>query len=151
MLKDTIPDEEMRHPTGVDQNDEPCLMVIKRGMTTGLTVGRANNIYSYARYFYHNEEPKTSKEWAIFGFDSKSGAFSDRGDSGSVIVDGLGRVGGLLTGGAGVTPSSDVTYATPISFKSSTLPYIRLRRNFLLKRMYDNGLRKPNVYPVLTT
>jgi hypothetical protein len=45
MLRGTIPDEEMRHPTGVDQNDEPCLMVIKSGMTTGLAVGRANNIF----------------------------------------------------------------------------------------------------------
>jgi hypothetical protein len=137
ILKGTIPDEEMRHPTGVDQNDEACLMVIKRGMTTGLTVGRANNILSYARYFYDNKQHETSKEWAIFGFDSKSGAFSDRGDSGSVIADGLGRIGGLLTGGAGATPSSDVTYATPISF--------------LLKRIHDNGLRKPNITPVLTT
>ena len=63
-----------------------------------------------------------------------SGSFSDRGDSGSVIVDGLGRIGGLLTSGTGVTPSSDITYATPISF--------------LLRRMHDNGLRKPNVNPV---
>ncbi|KAI9460356.1 hypothetical protein F5148DRAFT_1286879 [Russula earlei] len=46
---------------------------------------------------------KTSKEWAILPYDSKSGQFSDRGDSGSIIVDGLGRIGGLLTGG-GATP-----------------------------------------------
>jgi hypothetical protein len=136
MLKDIIPDEEMRHPTAVDHDDEPCLMVIKRGNTTGLTVGRANNIFSYTRHYY--DEAKTSKEWAIFPFDSKSCAFSDRGDSGSVIADSLGRIGGLLTGGAGATgtPSSDVTYATPISF--------------LLKRMHDRGVRKPNVNPVLT-
>jgi hypothetical protein len=46
--------------------------------------------------------------------------------------------GGLLTGGAGATPSSDldITYATPISF--------------ILERMQDDGLRRPNVNPVLT-
>ncbi|KAL6303779.1 hypothetical protein BKA93DRAFT_898944 [Sparassis latifolia] len=135
-LKGTIPDEEMRHPTALDQNDDPCLMVIKRGNTTGLTVSRANDICSYARNYYDDDKAKTSKEWAILPFDSKSGAFSAKGDSGSVIVDGLGRIGGLLTGGACATPSSDVTYATPISF--------------LLKRMQDNGLRKPNVNAVLT-
>jgi hypothetical protein len=30
ILNGTIPDEEMRHPTALDQNN-PCLMVIKRG------------------------------------------------------------------------------------------------------------------------
>jgi hypothetical protein len=129
MLKGTSPDEEMRHPTALDQNNDPCLMVIKRGNTTGLTVGRANNIYSYVRNYYDGAKAETSKEWAIFPFDSKSGAFSDRGDSGSVIVN------GLLTSGAGATPSSDVTYATPMGF--------------LLKRMHDKGLRNPNVNPVL--
>ncbi|OCH84906.1 hypothetical protein OBBRIDRAFT_815290 [Obba rivulosa] len=99
-IKGTIPDDEMRHPTALDQNAE------------------------------------TSKEWAILPFDSKSGPFSAKGDSGSVIVDGLGRIGGLLTSGAGATPFSDITYATPISF--------------LLKRMQENGLHEPNVNPVLT-
>ncbi|PBK75246.1 hypothetical protein ARMSODRAFT_929310 [Armillaria solidipes] len=135
-LQGTIPDEEMRHPPARDLNDDPCLMVIKRGNTTGLTVGRANNICSFAHNYYDDDKAETSKEWAIFPFDSKSGAFSDKGDSGSVIVDGLGRIGGLLTGGAGTTSSLDITYATPISF--------------LLKRMQDNGLHRPNVNPVLT-
>jgi hypothetical protein len=55
-------------------------------------------------------------EWAILPYDNKSGPFSAPGDSGSVIVDGLGRMGGLLTGGAGIADSYDITYATPISF-----------------------------------
>ncbi|KAK0442869.1 hypothetical protein EV421DRAFT_551705 [Armillaria borealis] len=135
-LQGTIPDEEMRHPPALDLNGDPCLMVIKRGNTTGLTVGRANNICSFARY-YEDDKAETSKEWAILPFDSKSGAFSAKGDSGSVIIDGLGRIGGFLTGGAGAMPSLDITYATPISF--------------LLKRMQDNGLHKPNINPVLTT
>jgi hypothetical protein len=139
MLKGTISDEEMRHPTVLDENDNPCLLVIKHGNTTGLTVGRANDICSYACSYDDEDNAKTSKEWAILPFNSKSGAFSDKGDSGSVIVDGQGRIGGLLTSGASATPSSDldITYATPISF--------------LLKRMQDNGLYKPNINPVLTT
>ena len=99
-----------------DQNGDPCVIVLKRGRVTGLTVGRANNIRSYTRNYFDGNEPEVSKEWAILPFDNKSGPFSARGDSGSVIVDGGGRIGGLLTGGAGTTLSSDVTYATPIDF-----------------------------------
>ncbi|PBK83108.1 hypothetical protein ARMGADRAFT_679182 [Armillaria gallica] len=135
-LQGTIPDEEMRHPTALDQKDDPCLMVIKCGNTTSLTVGRANDICSYARIYDDDDKAETSKEWAILPLASKSGAFSEKGDSGSVIVDGLGRIGGLLTGGAGTMASLDITYATPISF--------------LLKRMQDNGLHELNINPVLT-
>jgi hypothetical protein len=52
-------------------------------------------------------------EWAIYNYDNTSGVFSALGDSGSIIVDGLGRIG-LLTGGTGRTlTTSDVTYANP--------------------------------------
>ena len=113
-------------------------MVIKRGGATGVTIGRANNIFSKIRYFSSKAEPQTSQEWCILPFDNKHAPFSDVGDSGSVIVDGRGRIGGLLTGGGGngITLSSDVTYATPIGF--------------LLKRMKQNGL-DPNLNPVLTS
>jgi len=135
-LKGTIPDEEMRNPTVFDENDDPCFAVLKRGNATGLTVGRANDILSYARD-YSDGEARTSKEWAILPHDSKSGAFSEKGDSGSVIVDGQGRIGGLLTSGAGTTSDLDITYVTPISI--------------LLKCMQDSGLHKPNINPVLAT
>lgn len=136
-LRGTIPDNEMRNPSTVDQNGEKCIMVIKRGSATNLTIGRANNILSYARHYFDDddENPETSKEWAILPYDKRSGPFSDVGDSGSVIVDGLGRIGGLLTGGAGLTPITDVTYATPI--------------NFLLNRIKAYGFRGANINPVL--
>lgn len=128
----TIPYKEMFRST----DDRHYLMVFKCGSATGLTVGRANNLCSYAHKYYSNGQADTVKEWAILPLDSKSGAFSAKGDSGSVIVDQHGRIGGLLTSGAGTTEFSDITYATPISF--------------LLKAMEDNGLNKPNIYPVLT-
>ncbi|KAG9084790.1 hypothetical protein FRC06_003901 [Ceratobasidium sp. 370] len=56
-LKGTILDKEMRHPTALDQ----CLMVIKQGNTTGLTIGCANNIFSYIQN-YENNNAKSSKE-----------------------------------------------------------------------------------------
>ncbi|KAK7047555.1 hypothetical protein VNI00_006323 [Paramarasmius palmivorus] len=120
-LQGTIPEEEMRCPTTFGQNDED-LMVLKRGNTTGLTVGRANDVFSYIR----TGQAGVSKEWAILPSGSKSGAFSAKGDSGSVIVDGRGRIGGLLTGGSGDIPCLDITYATPMTF--------------LLKSMSEKGL-----------
>ena len=39
-----VPDEEMRCPTILDQNDDPCFIIMKRDNTTGLTIGRANDI-----------------------------------------------------------------------------------------------------------
>lgn len=115
-LRDTISDEEMRQPTMPDQNDERCLMVIKNGSATGVTIGRASGIMSYVREYFENGDHQTSKEWPILPYDVKSGPFSAPGDSGAVIVDGRGWIGGLLTGGAGTKAKSDITYATPISF-----------------------------------
>ena len=124
-LRGTITDDEMRHrnpTTGTyDLDDNRCIMVLKRGRTSGLTVGRANNIFSYTRFYFDGRYTGTSKEWAILPFDGDSGAFSKRGDSGSVVVDGMGRIGGLLTGGSGPTDSTDVTYVTPISFVLKTI------------------------------
>ena len=51
-------------------------------------------------------------EWGTLNYDSKSEAFSKPGDSGSIITDIRGRIGGMLTGGSGKTESSDITYAT---------------------------------------
>ncbi|KAF8472265.1 hypothetical protein DFH94DRAFT_767632 [Russula ochroleuca] len=114
-LRGTIPDNEMRKPTMYDRNDERCIMVIKSGRSTGVTVGRASNIFSYTRIASGNITG-VSKEWAILPFDNKSGPFSGKGDSGAAVVDGRGRIGGLLTGGAGPTETPDITYVTPISF-----------------------------------
>lgn len=73
-----------------------------------MTVGRANNIFSYTRV-YSGNITGVSKEWAILPFDNRSGPFSDKGDSGAAVVDGHGRIGGLLTGGAGPTEIPDIT------------------------------------------
>jgi hypothetical protein len=111
----------MRKPAMLDQNGDPCLIVLKRGRSTGLTRGRANNIISYTRNYSGELEAQDSKEWAILPYNNKSGRFPNPGDSGSAIVDGTGRIGGLLTGGSGTTTTSDVTYATPISFVMQTI------------------------------
>ena len=131
-LRGTISIDEMRRPQMVDQNGEKCIMVIKNGSKTGRTIGRANGIFSYTRYYLENSPGFISKEWAILPADKKSGPFSAPGDSGSVVVDGSGRIGGLLTGGGGVTETSDITYATPISFILERLEAFGFKANFNL-------------------
>ena len=111
-LRDLISEDLMHKPDMLDHDGESCLLVIKNGNATGVTIGRANGIFSYVRKYFNNSH-QTSMEWAILPYDNNAGAFSAPGDSGSIIADGRGRIGGLLTGGAGKTESFDITYATP--------------------------------------
>lgn len=99
----------------LDADGGPCLIVFKNGATTGTTIGRANNVSSYTRTYFKGQ-PLESREWPVVSTDKHSGPFSAKGDSGSCVADAFKRVGGILTGGAGVTEISDVTYVTPISF-----------------------------------
>jgi hypothetical protein len=89
----------------------------------------------YVRGYFKDNSPTKSKEWAIVPYDTKSGPFSAPGDSGAVIVDGLGRIGGLLTGGCGITDTSDISYTTPITF--------------LLESIKANGYPNAHLNPVL--
>jgi hypothetical protein len=110
----TITDDLMRNPDMWDSDGEPWLLVVKSGNATGTTIGRANGVFSIVRdYFNDMSVNQTSMEWGIINYDSKSEVFSEPGDSGSVIADIRGRIGGMLTGGSGKTNSSDMTYATP--------------------------------------
>jgi hypothetical protein len=131
-LRDIIPEDQMRNPDMLDPSGEQCLFVIKNGKTSGVTIGRATGIFSFVRQRFDNGTDQTSMEWAILPYDTKSGVFSGRGDSGLVIVDGRGRLGGLLTSGAGNTESSDITYATPLFW--------------LIPRIRDNGFPNAHIY-----
>ena len=132
----TVSDREMwkLSPRTLDHENDPCIMVIKRGNASDLTVGCLNTIRSFTRVYFKDQPGQFSKEVTVLPRNSKSGAFSKPGDSGSAVVDGKGRLAGLLTGGAGVTDVSDCTYVTSI--------------DFLLKRMFKYGI-KANLYPSL--
>jgi hypothetical protein len=112
-LRDIAKEDELRHPTMLDANGEECLIVVKNGNTTGVTIGRATGIESYVREYDDYGIRSTSMEVAIYPYSHKDGAFSAPGDSGSVIADANGDIVGILTGGAGKTDSTDVTYASP--------------------------------------
>jgi hypothetical protein len=121
----------MRTPDMWDSDGEPCLLVVKSGNATKTTLGRANCVFSIVReYFTDMSVNQTSMEWGIINYDSKSEVFSEPGDSGAIIADFRGRIGGMLTGGSGKTESSDLSYATPFWW--------------LLQRIKDNGF--PNVH-----
>jgi len=55
-------------------------------------------------------------EITIYAYSHKDGAFAAPGDSGAVVADANNRIVGILTGGAGVNESTDVTCTTPYYF-----------------------------------
>ncbi|THU87880.1 hypothetical protein K435DRAFT_821801 [Dendrothele bispora CBS 962.96] len=113
-LKGVVQEKEIRQPTLLDANGEECVIVIKNGMKTGVTIGRGSGIESFVREYDDNGNIKsTSMEITIYPYNLKSGAFPAPGDSGSIVADGLGRIVGLLTGGSGKAEDTDVTYVTP--------------------------------------
>ena len=120
-IRGIVSDAEIRNPGDKDENGDPCITVLKRGKTTGLTVGRVNNVDSFVRKYWDDGTVDTSMELPVFGHESKnpskrSKPFSKPGDSGSAVVDGKGRVIGMIIGGVGFTTASDVTYVTPAEF-----------------------------------
>ncbi|KAI9750442.1 MAG: hypothetical protein M1815_001771 [Lichina confinis] len=115
VLRGTIPEDEIRCPSSLDENDDPCLVVMKNGSTTGLTFGRANNVRSVVRNYFSGEEDAMSMEWCIAAhYKPQKNHFSEPGDSGAIVVDGRGRIGGMITGGTGHGSWIDLTYATGI-------------------------------------
>jgi hypothetical protein len=135
-FRGTLSDDEMHNPNlrNIDERNDPTIMVIKPGCSSGLTVGCLNNIRSVLRYPLKNKPGAYSKEVAILPRSSKSGAFSEGGDSGAVVLNRWGAVAGMITGG-GVSESSDCTYVTSITF--------------LLKRLLLHGIQA-HIFPLPT-
>ena len=117
-LRGTIPKEEIQRPKMLDWDSKACITVLKRGRSTNLTVGKATTFVSYTRKHFSENNTAVSKELAVIPLDKESGVFSAKGDSGSVVVDGLGRIAGILTGGSGAAETTDVTFVTPIDSDS---------------------------------
>ena len=112
-LHGTIGFDEMWKSTMYDRGGKRCLLVLKNGRTTRLTVGRLNNIFSFTRRCFIDDDG-IAMEWSIL-------LFSAKGDSGSVVVDSVGRIGGIFTGSGGALDSSDVTDAIPLDFVLETI------------------------------
>jgi len=108
-----VKDDEIRNPQYFDANGEKCLLVVKNGLTTGTTIGRTNGLESFTRIYDEYGIKQTSIEIAVLPYDKTHGKFSDLGDSGSIVLARDGRIVGILTGGAGPTNETDITYLTP--------------------------------------
>jgi hypothetical protein len=134
---ETASDQEMFRPDpkNTDHNSGSVIMVLKNGNTSKLTVGRLNTICAFVREYFNGVASEMSKEVSVLPRNSKSGPFSEPGDSGSVVIDGVGRICGIITGGDGPTDVSDCTYITSI--------------NFLIKRLAAFGI-KANIFPLPT-
>lgn len=101
--------ESLANPDSFDSNGEPCIVVMKDGNSSDLTVGRCAGLDAYIC----NKQGVESQELAIYNYDKQFGPFSSKGDSGSLIFDGKGRMVGILHSGISKGGSSLVTYATP--------------------------------------
>jgi len=101
--------ELLSNPDCFDSDGEPCLIVMKDGNTTDLTVGR----YAGLEAYLCDDLGVESIELAIYNYDKQSGPFSANGDSGSLIFNGNGKMVGILHSGMPKGRSNHVTYATP--------------------------------------
>ena len=138
LFRSFVKDGELRCPTMLDANGEKCFIVVKNGAATGVTLGRATGIESFVREYKDYAIHSTSMEIAIYPYSHKDGAFSARGDSGSVVADANSRIVGMLTGGSGLTNSTDVTYVSPYYFL-----------NEQIKKAFPNSYLYPNPDPAL--
>jgi Equine arteritis virus serine endopeptidase S32 len=96
-------------PDCFNSKGEPCLIVMKDGNATDLTVGR----YAGLEAYLCDDLGVESTELAIYNYDKQSGSFSAKGDSGSLIFDGEGHMVGILHSGIPKGGSNHITYATP--------------------------------------
>ena len=71
---------------------------------------------SFTRVYDDYKIEKTSIEIGVVAYGNLEGPFSAPGDSGSIVLDRNGAILGMITGGAGTTEKTDVTYVTPYSF-----------------------------------
>ena len=120
-----VPDDEFGHPQMFDLDNKSCVLLIKNGNATDTTIGRCNGIKSFVRRRFLDGTMQTLMELAILGHSQLTKAlyadskheFSNRGDSGAIIVDGQGRAAALLTGGCGKSDDyADITYGTPFEW-----------------------------------
>src|SRR5438045_6876573 len=94
--------------------DEPMVeeVFFKVGRTTGWTAGTFNSVKSTVFV-----EEKDYEAWLILNIEP-NGAFSDGGDSGSIIFDRKGGCLALLWGGRAPVPEGyphDLSFCTPLS------------------------------------
>ena len=109
-IEGVVTRELLANPDLYDSEGRACLIVGKDGTKTGLTFGRYAGLVS----FLCDELGVESIELGIYTW-GKNGVFSDKGDSGALVWDGLGRIVGQLHSGQskGGSTNYHIAYATP--------------------------------------
>jgi hypothetical protein len=108
-IQGVVTHEDLATPDSYDKNGDPVYIVGKDGNTTDFTVGRYSGLEAYLCDQFGRE----SIEVAIYNYSKTSGNFSAKGDSGSLIFTGDGRMLAVLHSGMPKGLSSHVTFGTP--------------------------------------
>ena len=108
-IHDVVAPGDMGSPDCVDANGDPIYIVGKDGNSTDLTVGR----YSGLEAHLCSKTGQVSVEAAIYNYSQTSGNFAEKGDSGSLIFTGDGRMLAVLHSGMPRGLSNHVTFGTP--------------------------------------
>ncbi|KAF6749450.1 hypothetical protein DFP72DRAFT_913490 [Ephemerocybe angulata] len=108
-IRGVVPQHELANPDCYDDNGVGMYVVAKDGNTTDLTVGR----YAGLEAYLCDELGTKSVEAAIYNYSKKSSDFSAKGDSGSLIFTGDGRMLAVLHSGMLRANSNHVTFGTP--------------------------------------
>ena len=116
-LRGMLTADQLTNPnTTSDLQGDRTRRVLKRGFATNTTVGTLTRFMSFARRYFPTGHLE-SLEVPILSHEHDSGTFSNRGDSGSLIVSARGEFVALLTGGAGGgADSPDIAFATPFEW-----------------------------------
>ena len=106
-IRGVVPRELLATPDCYDENGDPLYIVGKDGNTTDFTAGR----YSGLEAYLCDESGRESIEVAIYNYGMTLGNFSVKGDSGSLVFTGDGRMLAILH--SGMPKGGHVTYGTP--------------------------------------
>ncbi|KAI6031233.1 hypothetical protein PISMIDRAFT_6659 [Pisolithus microcarpus 441] len=109
-INGVVQQELLKESVAYDGDGKPCYVVLKDGSATDLTVGRYGGMESFI-----GDDGVESIEIGIYSYSKTSGPFVAKGDSGSLIFDGSGRMVGLLHSARSgyFSSAAMVTYATP--------------------------------------
>ena len=114
--------------TMFNANGELCLIIVKNGISIGVTFKRhASGIKSFICVYGDYGIVGTSMEIVVHTYSHNEGLFSSGGDSGAVIGDANGCVIGMLTSCAGITDHTNVTYVTPYYFLDKQIKAVFLK------------------------
>ncbi|KAG8736074.1 hypothetical protein FRC10_009720, partial [Ceratobasidium sp. 414] len=108
-IRGVVTRELLANPDCYDDGGNAMYVVGKDGNTTDFSVGRYTGLEAYLC----DEFGKESIEVAIYNYSKTSGNFSAKGDSGSLIFTGDGRMLAVLHSGMPHGLSSHVTFGTP--------------------------------------